>query len=122
MPEAYGQALRYALERSGISLRRLSVLLAERTGNKPDSERRALTKYQAGDEAPDQERAALLAELLTAPELAEVAPVQERRQRRLRGLVEAVDRLERVVEDLTGRVEALERRVGDESPQRARRR
>lgn len=117
----YGPMLRAAISRSDLSVRKLAALLAVRTGNKPDSERRAITKYQAGEEAPDPERASYLAELLKAPELAEVPPVPERRQQRLRGLAEAVERLERVVEDLLGRVELLERQAESGSSRPARR-
>jgi len=118
----YAERLKAALERAGISARRLASLLAARTGNKADSERRSITKYQSGEERPDQERAALLAELLSAPELAEVPPVQARRQHRLRGLAEAVSRLELVVEELTARVEVLERQADDGSARQGQRR
>lgn len=123
----YGQALIEALERSQYSRRRLSAVIAERTGNKQESEYRALGKYLRGDEIPEQHRASVLAELLGEPQLALVPTSAQRRRGRLGELEAEVARLREILvvageahDVLVRRVAALEKAAA--TPARGRRR
>lgn len=102
----YPEVLRAAMKNAAMSRNKLSYAVAAKTGNKRDSEYRALGKYLSGDEAPSQERAALLAVLLSDPA---VAIVSSHRRDRLAELGATVEKLERALGAVLDRVEALER-------------
>jgi len=115
MGDAYSDLLRAALERSGMSRRRFSALLAAESGNTRESEYRSIGKYLGG-EVPLPPRAAVLAVLLGAPELAMVPDGATRRGGRLAELEARVAELEELanrgfprLEQLVDRVEALEK-------------
>lgn len=118
----YPELLRASIDNAKSSRRKLSFQLAEKTGNQQPSEYRALGKYLSGDEEPSRERAAVLAVLLSAPQLALVSGPQTRRQARLAELAATVDRLETALDGALARLEALEaraqpkRRRGNEGP------
>lgn len=95
----YKDTLRAAIEKAGTSRRQLSFALADHTGNKRESEYRALGKYLAGDELPSDERAAVLAVQLRDPNLALVE--RERRD----GLAVRQQQLDRRLTELEDKVE-----------------
>lgn len=117
----YSERLREAIESAGTSRTRLSVELADKTGNSAKSEYRSLGKYLSGEEEPSPDRAAILAVLLTEARLALVRPVAARRrnhQQQLEARVELIEEsLNRLGPDLGAlaslpdRVTALERQV-----------
>lgn len=108
MEDSYPERLRAALTAAGISRRKLAPLYAAETGNKPDSEYRAIGKYLAGEEVPEPERAAILAVLLRSPGLALVGAVPSRRRGRQAELEARVERLETALGALGPDLEALE--------------
>lgn len=90
MRPSYPDVLRAAISQT-TSRRQLSIRLAETTGNKQESEYRALGKYLSGEETPSKDRAAILAVLLQAPQVALVPEAQDGRRRyRLEELADAV--------------------------------
>jgi hypothetical protein len=118
---SYGERLKEATKIQPGSRRKLSVLLAAKTGNKPESEWRALGKYQSNKDVPSPERGALLAVLTGEPSLALGPSSGERRRVRQEELEERVDEIEAALRllgpDLEGlanlprRVTALERLI-----------
>lgn len=104
---SYGERLKEAAKIQPGSLRKLSVLLAAKTGNKPESERRALGKYQSNAELPTPERGALLAVLTGEPSLALVPPSGERRRVRREELEERVGEIEAALRLLGPDLEGL---------------
>lgn len=113
----YGEQLGAAMKRLPISQRRLSFLLAEQTGNNQESERRSIGKYLKNEGAPEPDRAAILAVLLRAPELALVPDAVTRRRGRLAELEARIAVLEGVsqaslhlLDDVIEQVESLSKR------------
>ena len=116
----YAEILRDAIRAAHTSRTKLSFALADKTGNTQKTEYRALGKYLAGTEIPSPDRAAILAVLLADHRLALVNAVAERRRARQAELEAAVDRIDRILETLVDRVEALEHRAEREDrPKRA---
>lgn len=126
---SWAELLRETMTARGISRRRLARMVAERTGNREDSERPAIYRYLKGM-LPEPERAALFAVILDEPRLADVPQEGERRRLRLAEVAElaAVNEenqreLRRVVESVRSSVQelrnALEARL-DQLEQRVR--
>lgn len=132
--ESYAVRLKAAITRSGLSTRQVAKQLAERTGNPLDDERSAVYRYLKTQE-PAPARARHFAEILDAPELADVRPANARRSRRAEALeaevadlgesvavlLEASATLVELVEALGGEVpketlDALRRAVGNRQP------
>ena len=91
-PTAYADILRAAVDESDLSVRGVAKALADRTGNSVEDERSALYRYlKTQQPAPD--RARMLADILSRPELATVPPVGQRRAGRLRAIEEEVETL-----------------------------
>lgn len=88
----YANRLKAAIERSEMSVREVARRLSEETGNPIEDERPAIYRYMKETE-PAPERAALLAAILSAPELEEVTPLAEKRRGRLAELEAQVERL-----------------------------
>lgn len=99
----------------GMSIRRLSFLLAERKGTKPESERRTIGKWLAGETDPDDENAAHLAHILKTPPGHFRALRPSNRLRSVEALAahqaEQLQELTLAVYDLRDRLEALESRT-----------
>lgn len=116
----YRLRLEAAIERSPLSKRQVGARLAEREELKDaEAGRRQLYKYLDKGEPtePEPERAAVLAVILDAPELALVQPQAERRQARRAELEARVADLEAIAEatspyvaEIAARVTALEQR------------
>lgn len=79
---SYADRLKAAIDRGSISVREVARRLSEETGNPIDDERSAIYRYMKGPQ-PAADRAALLAEILGAPELEEITPLSEKRRGRL---------------------------------------
>jgi hypothetical protein len=110
---AYADDLKAAM--AGVSRRALSFKLAALSGNKQESEYRALGKYLNDGEMPEPKRAARMARALDAPELANVPGRIERRQVRqaeLEARVDDLDQRQRTgIEEVTARLVGLEERL-----------
>lgn len=89
-----------------MSARRLSRLMAERTGNQPESYRRAISKWLAGEGIADGS-AVLLSDLLGKPD-------DHFKQPRVSSaeLLRLVEQIAADVAVLQGRLDALEQRPG----------
>ena len=120
--DGYGKLLRGALEQAGLSRRKFSVALAERTGNQQESEWRSLGKYLNGEE-PSPERAALIAVMLGEPRLALVEGITARQRVRREALEARVAELEEALEALGPQLAEVGRRLSLlETPARPKRR
>lgn len=113
--DPYANRLKAAIDQSGMSVREIARRLSEKTGNPIEDERPAIYRYLKETE-PAPDRAAFLAEILSAPELEEVTPLAEKRRGRLAALEDEVAALRATHDsDLRGvlaRLAALEANQG----------
>lgn len=105
--DSYPAALQRALRRADMPKQRLSKLMAEQTGNKPESERRAIYSYLDGTARPDPTRAELLAVILKDRQLADVPPVGRRRLDRHAELVAEVAQISRTQAEILGQLSGV---------------
>lgn len=90
----FGDLLREALEESGVSIRRLSVLLAM-DGEQPESKRRLLQRYVSGEVSPGEDARHEIADALgiDRARFAEDKLHEERRARIVNALMPLADEL-----------------------------
>lgn len=119
--EPYAALLKAAISRSGMSVRGIAKLLAERTGNDPEDERSALYRYTK-KQVPGADRAAHLAAILNAPELAAVTRTRRDRLGELEAELAALrEEHDSFVEGVTVRLAALEAAPAREVPRSGQR-
>lgn len=99
-----GEKLRRALIEAGLSIRQFARLLAEQNGTSAEHERRKLSRYLAGENAPSHETAALMATALGKPAdyFATALPERVELGARLRDLGEIIGELRLTIEEKGG--------------------